>query len=196
MEPVSLRWYTDLSLANKISFSRILVIPLLILFLSVDTGWCSLVACILFLLASVTDIIDGYVARKYNHISQLGKLLDPMADKLMIFAVLIMLLYLGRIHFLFVILLITRDVAVNSLRGIATQEGVVISASRLGKYKTTTQVVSLLGLTLGPENRFFEINWFAIGEIFLFIATALALVSAYQYFKAYRVGSMPPAGSN
>ncbi len=188
-----MNWFRDLSLPNKLSLSRILVVPLLVLLLAVDRAWLSLIAGLLFIAATVTDIIDGYLARKHNKISQMGKLLDPLADKLLVITTLTMLLYLGRIHFFFVLLLIGREFAVNSLRGIATQEGVVIAASQIAKFKTTTLNIALACLILGEENDLFGVQWFAIGELFLVVATVIALVSAYQYFVSYRVGSMAKA---
>ena len=170
--------------------SRIAVVPLFLLFLATPNRLLNTIACLLFIFASVTDIIDGYLARRTNNTSQMGKLLDPLADKLLIITVLILLLHLDRVHFIFVVILIGREIAVNSLRGIATEEGVVIAASQLAKHKTTIQVIALVGLILGPENQLFQVNWYAIGHLFLWAATILSIVSGYQYFTSYHVGKM------
>jgi CDP-diacylglycerol--glycerol-3-phosphate 3-phosphatidyltransferase len=177
--------FNELTLPNKLSLSRILAVPLIVFFLSSDIRWFSVVACLLFLAASITDGIDGYLARRNNDISKMGKLLDPLADKILIFATLIMLMHLDRVHFLYVIVLIGRDISVNSLRGFATQQGIVMEAHILGKHKTALQIVALVGLTLGPENPVIGVDLFVIGQVFLILATVAAIVSAGHYFNVY-----------
>lgn len=150
-------------------------------------------AAALFVLASVTDFVDGYLARKHNKVSIMGKLLDPLADKLLVTTVLIMLLHLGRVHYIYVAILIGREFAVSSLRGIASQEGVVIAASKLAKYKTATQLIALVGLILGHSNQIGVIDWHDIGFVFLVAAVILSILSGIHYFASYRVSTLPGA---
>lgn len=185
-----MKWLDNPSLPNRLSVSRILMVPLVIGLLALDNRWTDLAACACFLLASLTDAADGYLARRYNRVSQLGKLLDPLADKLLVVSVLVMMIPLQRVHYLIAMVLIAREFAVTTLRGIATEEGVVIAASPLAKYKTLSQIAALTCLVLGPANVFFGIDWFALGELLLVVATALSLISGAQYFRAYRVGHM------
>lgn len=150
-------------------------------------------ACALFIVASLTDMLDGYLARKYNNVSQMGKLLDPLADKLLVISVLVTLLALGRVHYIYAIILIAREFAINSLRGIAVEEGVVIASSPLAKYKTATQLTAMGCLIIAdnePRTGLFTMSWYGIGQTALLIATILSLVSAWQYFRSYRVGYM------
>jgi len=140
---------------------------------------CTLAGAI-FVIAMVTDIIDGYLARKWDLVTPVGAYLDPLADKLMVATALIMLIPLGWAPAWLVLLLICREMAVTGLRGIASQEGLVLSASALGKCKTSFQATSLTMLLL--HYPLFGIDLHSTGTVLLWIATGFSLISALEYF--------------
>ena len=164
-------------LPNLLSLSRVISIPIVIglLYYEMNIG-----ALITFLLVGVSDYVDGWVARRYQSESKLGILLDPLADKLLITSAFIMLIPPGRVPAWMVALIISREMAVTGLRAIATNAGVVISASALGKYKTVFQIVSLVGLILHYE--FYGIDFHAVGVVLLYLAFALTIWSGIDYF--------------
>lgn len=173
----------NFNLPNKLTAFRLLCIPLVIFFLSFQGRWLSFFAAFFIGMAFITDILDGYFARKYGEVTVLGKFLDPLADKVLVAISLIMLLKLGRIHELFVIIIIAREIAITGLRSIAVNEGIVIQSSKLGKYKTIFQAVAILGLALHYE--YFDVDFHVVGMIFLWAALILTLWSGWDYFKQF-----------
>src|SRR3989440_1675490 len=136
-----------LNVPNVLTVVRILLVPVLVVALLDKTGGGDLLAAIVFAIASITDAIDGYLARSRNSITTFGKLMDPIADKLLIVAALIALVSLGRLEAWVAMVIISREFAVTVLRiAIGTQQGVVISASALGKLKTAVQVAMVIAL--------------------------------------------------
>lgn len=147
-------------------------------------------AALLFGLASITDILDGYFARRQGSVTVLGKFLDPLADKLLVSMTMIMLIPLGRIPVWVVIVIITREMAITGLRAVAVSEGIVIQASPLGKYKTILQAVAMLGLCL--HYTYFRVNSHVVGMTFLWGALVLTLWSGWDYFRQFnQVFSLP-----
>ena len=140
-------------------------------------------ASLLFSIASITDWFDGYLARKQKSVTSLGKFLDPLADKLLVMATMVMLIPLGRIEAWIVVVIIAREIAITGLRGIATTEGIIIAASKLGKYKTGFQIAALIGLTLHYEYYGFDFHFY--GTILLWIALVFTLWSGYEYLKQF-----------
>ncbi|MCP3026052.1 CDP-diacylglycerol--glycerol-3-phosphate 3-phosphatidyltransferase [Halobacillus sp. A5] len=181
-----------MNLPNKITLSRIFLIPVFILLMSVPFNWgdiqmgdrtlpaAHLAAAILFIIASTTDWIDGYIARKYNLVTNLGKFLDPLADKLLVSAALILLVEIGLAPAWIVILIISREFAVTGLRLVAAGEGSVLAASQMGKLKTWIQIVSI-SLLLLHNWPFAYIN-FPLGLISLYAALIITVYSGYDYF--------------
>ena len=172
-----------LNLPTKLTISRILAVPFIILFLYVNTPWSCAVATILFTLAGFTDVIDGYIARRENQVTRLGKFLDPLADKILVCSVLVMLVHLRWAPAWIAIVIICRDIMVTGLRAIAADEGVVIAADRYGKMKTVVQMVALGPLIL-------HYSWMGlpverIGNFLLYIALALTVFSGYNYFMRF-----------
>ncbi len=174
---------------NSITFARLLVAPvLLVLMLFMEEGHVrnvgldrtlSFTAAILFAAAMTTDMIDGYYARRYNLISTFGKFLDPLADKLLFLTAMIMMIPLGRIPAWIVAILFVREVTITALRGIAVEEGIIISASHWGKYKSAFVSTATVGLLL--HYPFFGINWRMISWIFLWPAIILSIGSGLHY---------------
>ncbi|MBN1276122.1 MAG: CDP-diacylglycerol--glycerol-3-phosphate 3-phosphatidyltransferase [Deltaproteobacteria bacterium] len=173
-----------LNLPNIITFIRLICIPLVLVFLNFHGRWEGFLAALFFGLASITDILDGYLARKLGAVTVLGKFLDPLADKLLISMTMIMLIPLGRIPVWVVIVIIGREMAVTGLRGIAVSEGIVIQANSLGKYKTIFQSVALLGLCLHYE--YLSVNFHVVGMFFLWVALGLTLWSGWDYFWQFK----------
>jgi len=176
------------NIPNLLTALRIFCIPVVVLFLTSPGPLASFLAALVFGIASCTDILDGYLARQQKTETAIGKLLDPMADKLLILSGMIMLIPLDRIPAWMVVLIIGREVAITGLRGIASAEGVVIAASRLGKAKMILQSLSLGGLMLHYE--YFGINFHVLGMILLWIALAITLWSGIDYFWKFYQGVM------
>jgi CDP-diacylglycerol--glycerol-3-phosphate 3-phosphatidyltransferase len=182
------------NLPNRITLSRICLIPIMMFFLLVDFNfypepihWGSfqlsvnhLVAAVIFLLAASTDGIDGYIARKYNMVTNLGKLLDPLADKLLVSAVLISLVELGRCDSWIAIVIISREFAVTGLRQIALLEGKVVAASKWGKIKTVVQIVAISLLLL--NNFPFQFVSIPVDDIAIWAAALITIYSGIDYF--------------
>lgn len=170
---------------NLLSFLRIAAIPFVVGCLFSPGPLASFLAALFFSLASLTDLLDGYIARQQKSETAVGKLLDPLADKLLINSALIMLIALGRIPAWVVVLIVGREVAVTGLRGIASVEGLVIAASRWGKAKTILQSSALIGLMLHYE--YLGIDFHFLGMIILWVALMITLWSGFDYFiKFYR----------
>lgn len=167
---------------NLLSLLRIALIPFLIFCLA-DTGpgW-SLLAAGIFFIASLTDFFDGYVARRQGGATLLGTFLDPLADKLIVTAALVMLAAADRfprVPAWLVVVVLAREIAVTGLRGVAASQGMVLPADRLGKYKTLFQIVALHGLIV--HYTYFHINFHVMGMYFLWIAVGLGLWSGIDY---------------
>jgi CDP-diacylglycerol--glycerol-3-phosphate 3-phosphatidyltransferase len=173
----------NFNLPNKLTAFRLLCIPLVIFFLSFHGKILSFFAAFFIGMAFITDILDGYFARKYGEITALGKFLDPLADKILVTVSMIMLIPLERIPILIVLIIIAREIAITGLRGIAVNEGIVIQASKLGKYKTIFQAVAILGLALHYE--YFNVDFHVVGMIFLWAALILTIWSGWDYFKQF-----------
>jgi CDP-diacylglycerol--glycerol-3-phosphate 3-phosphatidyltransferase len=176
------------NIPNLLTVLRIFSIPLIIFFLTSPGPLASFLAALVFGIASCTDILDGYLARQQKTETAIGKLLDPMADKLLILSGMIMLIPLDRIPAWMVVLIIGREVAITGLRGIASAEGEVIAASRLGKAKMILQSLSLGGLMLHYE--YLGINFHILGTILLWIALIITLWSGIDYFWKFYQGMM------
>lgn len=175
----------NFNLPNRLTALRFLCIPLIVFFLSFGGKVSGFLAALFIGTAFVTDMLDGYFARKYGEITVLGKLLDPLADKILVTISMIMLIPLGRIPVLIVIVIISRELAVTGLRAIAVSEGIVIHASRLGKFKTIFQAVAILALTL--HYVYFGVDFSKVGLVFIWLALALTLWSGWSYFSQFKV---------
>lgn len=182
------------NLPNILSVFRILLVPAVCIFLYFSDPFSSLMAVVLFAVASATDWFDGYWARKHDLVSMTGKFLDPLADKLLVMASLIMLVPLGRISATLVIIILAREFAVMGLRSVAAGEGLIIAAGQSGKYKTAFQMTGLMGLMIhyvyAVDFVFVEtkLNFHVIGLWLIIISVVFSLWSAYQYFTGFLEG--------
>ena len=168
--------------ANKITILRILMIPVFMIVLMIDFAYNDIIAALIFAIAAATDGVDGYVARKYNQITDFGKFIDPLADKLLVATALICLVDLGRIASYMAVIIIAREFIVTSLRIVAISKGVVIAAEMTGKIKTVIQIIAtVISILFYGEN--FAIGGFDAGYIAMFIATVFTIYSGVVYLK-------------
>jgi CDP-diacylglycerol---glycerol-3-phosphate 3-phosphatidyltransferase len=172
-----------MNLANALTISRIISVPVIAFLLLYDSLTYSLISAILFSLATLTDYLDGYLARRMNMESDLGRLLDPLADKLLISTGLVMLLPLHRVPAWMVAVIIGREMAVTGLRGLASEKHVVIGASWLGKYKTAFQCAAIIPLLV--HYPILGLQFQEAGEYFLWIALFFTLWSGWDYIYGY-----------
>ncbi len=180
-----------LNLANLLTLSRVAAVPILVLLLIFEGRTTSIIAALLFLTATLTDLLDGFLARRQKLVTNFGRFLDPLADKLLNSAALIMLIPLNRVAAWMVFLIIGRDLAVTGLRAIAATEGIVIDASILGKRKTLTQNIAIC-LLLGHYPIWF-FNLQVYGTFLLWLALVITYWSGAAYFsKFYKVVSTNP----
>jgi CDP-diacylglycerol--glycerol-3-phosphate 3-phosphatidyltransferase len=172
------------TLPNLLSFFRIGIIPVLVYLLTFTDRVSAVLAAALFLIASVTDYFDGYFARRNRSVSDLGKILDPLADKLMVLSVLIMLAAMDRpgepsVPAWLVVVIIARESAVTVIRGIALSEGIVIQAETLGKYKFILQAFAVVGLLI--HYRYWGVDFYVAGIYFLVLSAVIAVWSGISY---------------
>lgn len=182
-----------MNIPNRITLSRVLLIPIFIFIFVYPFNWGEinighgslpvnhLVAAIIFLVASLTDWVDGYYARKHNLVTNFGKFLDPLADKLLVSAALICLVEIGLAPAWVVIIIISREFAVTGLRLVASGEGIVLAASQMGKLKTVLQISATAFLLF--YNFPFSYIDFPIGTYLLYLAMIVTVISGIDYFK-------------
>jgi CDP-diacylglycerol--glycerol-3-phosphate 3-phosphatidyltransferase len=168
------------------TFSRMaLAIPILAL-MSIDGIAPKWGACVLFAIASITDYYDGYFARKYDAATNMGKFMDPVADKILVSAILVMLVVQGLIDPYMVVLIITRDTLIGGLRSVAAADQIVIAAKPAGKWKTALQMSAIPFLILGPQVwTSWPLHQWAYGALWL--STILSLTSGWEYYRGYQV---------
>jgi CDP-diacylglycerol--glycerol-3-phosphate 3-phosphatidyltransferase len=169
-----------LNLPNALTLARILLVPVLVVALTVETPGGSTIAAIVFALAAMTDGLDGYIARSRQAITNFGKVMDPVADKLMIAAALISLVSLDRLEPWVAMVIIAREFAVSGLRIAAGQQGVVIPASMLGKAKTIVQVAAVLALIASSDA---DAAWV---QVLVYLMVVITIVSGADYFLNFR----------
>jgi CDP-diacylglycerol--glycerol-3-phosphate 3-phosphatidyltransferase len=179
-----------LNLPNTLTLVRLISIPLVIICLSFEGRWGSFLAALFFGMAFITDVLDGYFARRYGAVTVFGKFLDPLVDKILVCVTVIMLIPLGRIPAWMVMLIVAREMAVTGLRGVAASQGIVIQASFLGKYKTVFQSTATILLCLHYE--YLGVDFHLVGMAFLWVALILTLWSGWAYFKGFYKGFFPP----
>jgi CDP-diacylglycerol---glycerol-3-phosphate 3-phosphatidyltransferase len=166
-----------------LTITRIVAVPLLIVFLISSSKVHAVIAAAIFIVASLTDWLDGMVARRRNQVTTLGTLLDPIADKLLVAAALVSLLQIDKIEAWIVVIIIGRELAVTGLRAVAAGVGVIVPASRLAKWKTVSQYVAVTMLIVEKGFGSHEFHVAATGV--LWVAVALTVVSAVDYFYRF-----------
>ena len=181
-----------MNLPNVLTMVRILLIPLVLYLLDRGSPFDCFLATLVFAAAAITDFFDGYLARRRNLVSLLGKFLDPLADKLIVMATLVWLVGMGRVPAWLVVVVIGREITITALRGIASTERLVIAAGEGGKSKTALQMVGLVCLILGYPYHldFFVVDFgvvdlVLVGRALVYASLAFSLVSAFQYGKFF-----------
>lgn len=168
-----------LNLPNTLTLLRIFLVPVVVVALLDETPNGDLIAAGVFALAALTDGLDGYIARSRGHITTFGKLMDPLADKLLVTAALVSLVSLGRLEAWIAMVIIAREFAVTGLRGVAAEQGVVIQASWMGKVKTMLQVAAIIALIATDPA--------PLGvDLLVYLALAVTVASGVDYFFGFR----------
>jgi CDP-diacylglycerol--glycerol-3-phosphate 3-phosphatidyltransferase len=175
----------SLNLPNLITLIRILLIPIFVILFVTPTPDRSLSAAVIFVIAALSDLLDGYIARRTGQVTKLGKLLDPIADKLLVLSALILLVNVDRVSALVAILVIAREVAVTGVRAIAAGEGMIIAAETTGKYKMALQVVAITLLILEGTDLADLGNLHLAGIVTLYLSLVLGYVSGGQYVWSF-----------
>jgi cardiolipin synthase (CMP-forming) len=174
------------SLPNLLTLSRIAAIPLVVACFWLDHGWAQWVSASLFAIACITDWFDGYFARRYHQISRFGRFLDPIADKLLVAAALVMLVDSGTLkglNVLAALIILAREILVSGLREFLAELKVSVPVSRVAKWKTTLQLVALGFLIAGPAGETVLPNNTLIGIVLLWVAAVLTIYTGWDYFK-------------
>lgn len=171
------------NLPNQLTLGRILLVPVVLVLLALETKWSCFFAFVVFAVASFTDLVDGYLARRGGQVTNLGKLLDPLADKVLVTSVLIMLVELDWVSAWIAIIIICRDMMVTGLRAMAADSGIVIAADKYGKLKTILQLMALGPLIL--HYPWLGLPLETIGQILLYIALVLTVFSGVNYFVLF-----------
>ncbi|AKT39624.1 CDP-diacylglycerol--glycerol-3-phosphate 3-phosphatidyltransferase [Chondromyces crocatus] len=184
-------WEDAKNLPNLLTFARIVMIPIVLLLLSRGAPRdCFWAACV-YSLAALTDMLDGYLARRQGLVSVLGKFLDPLADKLIVSGTLVWLVPMGRIPAWAVVLLISREITITALRSIASTEGLVIAAGDGGKVKTALQMVGILCLILGYPYEvqfgfdFGRVDLIHVGRLLVYLSLVFSITSAAKYMGLF-----------
>lgn len=176
---------------NLLTLFRIALIPVVCGLIYDGSPKSCLLAFMFFAIASVTDWLDGYIARKRNLVSLTGKFLDPLADKLLVMAVLVFLVALGRVEQWLVVIIIAREISITSLRALAASEGMVIAAGEGGKLKTAFQMVGLIGLVVHYTYELdygfttIQLNFHRVGFWLLLISVVFSLTSGGEYVQGF-----------
>ncbi|HEY3360130.1 MAG TPA: CDP-diacylglycerol--glycerol-3-phosphate 3-phosphatidyltransferase [Polyangia bacterium] len=177
------------NLPNILTMLRVVVIPFVLYFIDNRSQVRSFIAMVLYLAASVTDFLDGYLARKRGQVSILGKFLDPLADKLIVMAALVVLVDVDRLPAWLVVVLLARELAITGLRSIASTEGLVIPAGQEGKYKTALQLVAISFLLvhfrypmLGTR---LWVDFHVVGLYTLYVSLGFSVLSAFKYLRLF-----------
>jgi CDP-diacylglycerol--glycerol-3-phosphate 3-phosphatidyltransferase len=181
-----------LNVPNLLTMARIAAIPFFVWLLDSPTPVRDFWACIVFTAAAITDVLDGYLARKLGVVSVLGKFLDPLADKLIVMAALVWMVPMGRIPAWVVVVLLAREISVTGLRSVAASEGVVISAGNEGKTKTALQMIGIVALILGYPYRLSYlgidlgvVDMVHVGRMLVYLSLLFSFASAAQYARLF-----------
>lgn len=168
-----------MNLPNKLTLLRIFLIPIFVIIMLSQINNSFLISCVVFIVASITDFLDGRIARKYNLVTDFGKFMDPLADKLLVLSALICMIEFDLVAGWMVIIIVARELTVSILRAIAADNGKVIAASGGGKIKTTSQMIAIILLLIGAN--FSQDTLILVGTIAMYIATFFTLYSGIDY---------------
>jgi CDP-diacylglycerol--glycerol-3-phosphate 3-phosphatidyltransferase len=175
----------SVNLPNFLTLVRILLIPVFVVIFLAPTPDRSLLAAVVFTVAAVTDLLDGYIARRTGQVTKLGKLLDPLADKLLVLSALILLVNIDRVSAVVALLIIARELAVTGIRAIAAGERLIIAAEVTGKYKMALQVIAIILLILEGTGLAGLGNMHLAGTGTLYLSLVLGYISGGQYVWSF-----------
>ncbi len=170
-----------MNLANKLTILRIIMIPFFMFFLLIGTPFYDFIAGVIFIIASLTDFLDGYIARSRNMITKFGKFMDPLADKLLVISAFMVFVERGDISSVIVFIIISRELIISIFRAIAAADGIVIAAAKLGKYKTFTQMMAIILLCF--NNFPFNYIHIDVANILVYLALILTIASGIEYIN-------------
>jgi len=171
------------NLPNLITLGRFAIAPLVVLLLLTDQLWAGIISAVFITLAGISDVVDGYLARHWKVETDVGKLLDPIADKTLVVAALVMLIGLGRIHPILVVIIVSREILITGIRAIASTKNLVIPAIVSAKYKTTFQMIAIGALAV--HETVLGINGHLLGLLCLYISIGFSLYSAVDYVRLF-----------
>lgn len=185
-------WEDAKNLPNLLTFLRILMIPLVLVLLERGGPSDCIWAAVVYSLAAITDLLDGWLARRRGLVSVLGKFLDPLADKLIVAAVLVWMVPMGRIAAWAVVLLLSREITITALRSVASSEGLIISAGGGGKLKTALQMVGIICLIVGYPYPcdlglydFGVVDYVHVGRMLIYLSLIFSITSAASYLQLF-----------
>ena len=175
-------WDMKINSANKLTILRVILIPIFVFLYMVgseNSYSLKLLATIIFILASITDYFDGIIARKYNLVTNFGKLLDPLADKMLVISSLLLITVNGDINVIFTLVIVLREIIISAIRLIALEQGEVIAASKIAKYKTATQMIAMIMIMLDLH----KINTclYVLTYLVFYISFVLTVLSLLDY---------------
>jgi CDP-diacylglycerol--glycerol-3-phosphate 3-phosphatidyltransferase len=165
-----------MNLANKITLIRIMLVPVFLILISIKSKYGIYIATGVFIVAALTDKLDGYIARSRNQITTFGKFMDPLADKLLVITALVSMVEAGRLRSWMVMIIITRELAVTGLRTLAASNGIVIAASWWGKLKTIVQIIAIIAVLV-------DLPFY---NVLIWIAVIVTAISGIDYFYKNR----------
>ncbi|AYF54822.1 CDP-diacylglycerol--glycerol-3-phosphate 3-phosphatidyltransferase [Clostridium botulinum C] len=173
-----------MNLANKLTLLRVILVPVFLIFISINSPANTLISIVIFVVAALTDKLDGYIARSRNEITNFGKFMDPLADKLLVTSALVALVQYGVIPAWMVMIIIAREFAVTGLRAVAASEGVVIAASWWGKIKTVIQIIAIILCLISLIYTASYMKY--VTYISVSLAVLITLISGIDYFVKNR----------
>jgi len=168
-----------MNLANKITLFRVFLVPIFVIVLFSELEYATYIAGLIFVIASITDAIDGYIARSRNLVTNFGKFVDPLADKVLTASAFISLVELGKIPAWAVVIIIAREFTITGFRTLAVSAGITIAASHLGKFKTITQILSIILLLF--DNIPFNFIGIPMDIIMFYLAVIMTIISGVDY---------------
>lgn len=168
-----------MNIANKLTLLRVILIPIFMFFLLSDIKYGTVIALVVFVIASFTDFLDGYLARKLNLVTNFGKFVDPLADKLLVTAAFLCFIKLDKISIWVVFIILSREFIVSIFRAVAAAQGIVIAASYFGKFKTVSQMIAIILILM--NNYPFSIIGIPMDSIMVYVCTAFTVISGVDY---------------
>jgi CDP-diacylglycerol--glycerol-3-phosphate 3-phosphatidyltransferase len=170
--------------ANKITMIRVFLVPVFMVLFMINNTACHYAALGVFVLASITDAVDGHIARKYNQITNFGKFVDPLADKVLTTAAFLVLMHYGRMSVWALMIVLTREFMVAGVRLVAAGDGNVVAASMWGKLKTVTQMAAIIvAMLLLPYEKFLGVQAHMISDILIWLSVAFTIISGVDYLR-------------